>query len=378
MQLPARNHQDQLIAIFAHQGITIQHAYRTEHGIPIPNWLNEDGTECVPGIYLGVPNSEYHAAPNSWSTSQLKILMQETPAHFHSKFLDPEAKQLREMSKAESSAKKKTLATGDLIHALALEPHAVYERYYCALNPSDYPQALRTDEQIKRALKAKGEPMTKSGEKKEDRIKRLLDVCPDAQIWDDLVANLAQENEGKESVAYATWHLAHLAIQKTMERSESAFLLAEGLPELSIFARDPATGLMFRIRPDILRTNLWMVDVKSTASASPDLWCSTASRFGYHLQEAVYCSVFEWATSIPASGFGFVAIEWENAQISEPYDFDLETKEDSLKMFMDAKGVLADCLESGEWQGYTRTGVTTVSARPFSRRLRFQAEEGGE
>lgn len=341
-----------LIKAFAAQGLEIKPAYRVENGIPFPNWLDDNG-QCVPGIYDGIPNEEYHRSP-AVSNSQLKTF-RESPAHYWYAYLDPEREK-------EEVKRPDYFVIGDLLHALCLEPDEVYDRYYCALNVKEYPAALRTAPEIEKALQAAGQPKKKSGEKKADQVARLKETCPDIQVWDDLVQQHAQkpEHEGKIEISYDIWRKAHRALTKVMERAEAKVLLSDGLAELSIFAVCPDTGMMLKARPDWLRLNFWIIDVKSATSAKPSFWSKKAADLGYHCQDAFYRYVFKLATDKDPEGFGFITIEYEKAAICEPYEIDEAGKEAGDKQVHRDLGGLAACKEKDYWPGYTAQGVTPL------------------
>lgn len=359
------NDKDAIIKAFQSLGITIKPAYRIENGIPYPNWLSPDGKECIEGIYEGIPNELYHQAPDSFSNSQLKVF-RDSPAHYWHKYLDPERE-------PEPEKRPDYFVAGDLIHALCLEPDEVYERYYCALNEKDYPTALRTAADIEAALKTAGQPMTKKGEKKADKVARLKECCPDIQVWDDLVEQHARqpENEDKQAIPYSIWKKAHRALAAVKKRAEADFLLSEGLAELSIFARCPGTGLMLRIRPDWLRLNKWIIDVKSTASAKPAYWSKQASSLGYHCQDAFYKYVFNLAAKQEAAGFGFITIEYDKAAICEPYEVHEDDKHAGEEIIANDINRLALCLEKDYWPGYTEEGVTPLRIAHYAKEVNY-------
>ena len=65
-------------------------------------------------------------------------------------------------------------------------------------------------------------------------------------------------------------------------------LLTEGTPELSIWFKDPITNLLCKIRPDFLRDEDVIVDIKSTKNGSPEGFFWEIKRWGYNYQAAFY------------------------------------------------------------------------------------------
>ena len=344
--------KDLLYKSFLKEGIEIKPAYREIDGQKVPNWIDENGL-ILSGIYDGIPNEVYHSS-ESYSNSQIKVF-RDSPAHFYFKYLDPDREK-------DEGKRPDYFVAGDLIHALCLEPDEVYKRYYSALDEKLYRNALRTTPEIEAALKAAGQPKKKTGEKKADQVARLKECCPDAQVWDDVVAQHADlpENRGKTAIPHKIWKKAHRAHRAVMSRSEAAFLLSDGLPELSIFARCPNTGFMLRVRPDWLRLNGWIIDVKSTTSAKPSYWSKQARDLGYHCQDAFYRYVYSLATGKEAGGFGFITVEFDKAPICEPYEVADKDKHIGEEQIERDLAKLADCTAKNSWPGYTESGVTPL------------------
>jgi exodeoxyribonuclease VIII len=65
-------------------------------------------------------------------------------------------------------------------------------------------------------------------------------------------------------------------------------LLVEGTPELSIWFDDPLTDLRCKIRPDYLRDDDIVIDIKSTQNGSPKGFLHEIKRWGYNYQAAFY------------------------------------------------------------------------------------------
>ena len=50
-----------------------------------PTWLDSNG-ELIEGIYIGMENEVYHALP-AYSSSQIKLFIKKSPAHFYRKYI---------------------------------------------------------------------------------------------------------------------------------------------------------------------------------------------------------------------------------------------------------------------------------------------------
>jgi len=93
-------------------------------------------------------------------------------------------------------------------------------------------------------------------------------------------------------------------------RALSAFL-DESLKEVSLYVREPVTGLRLRARPDIYHPD-FIFDLKTTRQSTLDGFCKDAVGFHYDMQAYMYLyvrAVFEGST-VPKP-FVFVAVESE-------------------------------------------------------------------
>lgn len=93
--------------------------------------------------------------------------------------------------------------------------------------------------------------------------------------------------------------------------SRRALFESEGSNEVSVFAKDPKTDIDLKCRVDRLMDNGMLVDVKSTADASPSAFAKSCANYGYALQAAHYLYTVEMATGQVPAGFGFVVVEKE-------------------------------------------------------------------
>ena len=362
---------------FKDQGFEIKDAYSLDENLLLkPNWLDENG-EPIAGIYADIPNDAYHAIP-AISSSQLKVLLMKSEAHYEAQYIRPEefgADQESDESNESDEDKKDDrqdhFTTGDMIHSLFLEPWTVAECYYKGYSPKDLNGALRTDDEIKDALSKLGEPKTKAGEKKAGRIERLLKISPETRIQDNEKKLLAQKNKGKQLISSSTWDKAFRVYKKFLARPEFSVWIDHdyGLPELSIIAQCPNTGMWIRCRPDFLRVLPMMdgeyyppimTDVKSANSASQAFFSKSASDFGYHIQQAFYEYVWSIYTGDTLTDFGFVVAEFATASIVEPMLIDDTDIKYARLAIQPALARLKECYDKDEWNGYTVEGISNI------------------
>ena len=84
----------------------------------------------------------------------------------------------------------------------------------------------------------------------------------------------------------------------------------KGTSEQSFFCTDEATGLELKARPDFIFDDLSLIiDLKSTADASPKGFQRSVANYRYYVQASHYLDVIEGATGTRPQAFLFVAVE---------------------------------------------------------------------
>lgn len=91
--------------------------------------------------------------------------------------------------------------------------------------------------------------------------------------------------------------------------SRRALFESAGNNEVSVFGKDPETGIELKCRVDRFLQNGMLLDVKSTADASPSAFPKSCYNYGYALQAAHYMHTVELATGDAPAGFGFIVVE---------------------------------------------------------------------
>ena len=84
----------------------------------------------------------------------------------------------------------------------------------------------------------------------------------------------------------------------------------KGKAEQSFFCTDAETGLELKARPDFILDDYSLIlDLKTTADASPKGFQSSVAKFRYFVQASHYLDVVEGATGTRPQAFLFVAVE---------------------------------------------------------------------
>ena len=138
----------------------------------------------------------------------------------------------------------------------------------------------------------------------------------------------------------------------------------EGQNELSVYAKDPETGVLVRCRFDRLLNRGFSPDLKTTVDASHRGFSNAIAKYGYAFQAAFYLDTYYWATGQRLESFGFVAVESKAPYNVMCYRLDDESIEVGRSQYRAALNKYAECLESGVWHGYDDCDMETLIGLP--------------
>lgn len=228
-----------------------------------------------PGIYFGMDEDHYHAI-EALSGTGLKRLAISSMNYWAESG----------MNEAREIIESPFLALGKAYHKRIVEGEAAYRAAYAIeLDRKDYPDAIVTHDQIKAAIIEAGEvplssvptgqmkpspikadpnrmvPVTRAA-KKEDHIAQLMEIAPDAQVWDRMVAQHAEANDGRVMIAAKQHARIEIAAKMIEADPDLAKAFTGGYPEVAIFWYCPKTGAPMKAKLDRLKTKA-IVDLKS-------------------------------------------------------------------------------------------------------------------
>ena len=134
-------------------------------------------------------------------------------------------------------------------------------------------------------------------------------------------------------------------------------LIANGRTEVSMYGKDPATGLKVRIRPDCMLleeqvgANI-ILSVKSTCATSIDAFMRDAAKFRYELAEGMYLQVASEIT-----GRKFTGTLMLIAQTCIPFQcaliwLDAEDLAIGKYKYNQAIDIVKQCKDSNSWPGF--------------------------
>lgn len=324
-----------------------------------PNYLDSNG-ELREGIYLNMPNDLYHSLP-ALSSSGLKKFS-ESPAHYYREYLS-------DVDDRRTASQRKHFDTGSYAHELVLEPEGFYDRYFREVMESDHPDALIKTDDLKHALNEVGE---KTSGTKAQLAERLSRAKPNVKVLDTLIREnrekhgIAEQKEvegvlqtvygGKVEIRGDVWDKAHRAEHTVRCHPQANAMFSNGLPEVAFLARCPKTGLMLKCKFDWLRFDDEAIDLKTSQSTEPSEFKRFMRKFRYDLQESFYTYVAS-LIGVFLRDFIFVAVEFENADICQPFRLSERRKQYAKRDFDRLLPKFAECKEDSYWPGYYENQV---------------------
>ncbi len=251
----------------------------------------------TPFILTDMSNEDYHAA-DGVSSSQLKTILNKTPAHLQGEVRKP----------------KTHFDVGDAIHTAILEPIHFSTRF------------------VRGPVDRRGNKWTEAKEAAQAEAKILL-----------------TEDDYDMAIRVQTAILSKPHLAKYIKANNA-------VAEQSAFWIDDDTGLLCKVRPD-----LWiadddvsgvMIDVKSTVDASPRAFQRACFNYGYHLSAAYYVDGWEDAMGGLVNKFMILAVEKDPPFEAALYALDPDFMQAGREAYRKALDIYADCSLTGKWYGY--------------------------
>ena len=279
-------------------------------GVKIPYDQTAFGLAVQPGIYFGMSAEEYHAIPALSNSGVKQILC--SPMNFwaNTLWLNPEYEE----------EESRFMDMGKAYHSRIVEGRdAFYSRYAPALDPDDYPDALKTMEDLRSALP---EGVKKGGNKTE-LAARVLDHFPHAEIWDLMIEEYENQHEGKEFLSQNLIKKIEIAAAMIEKHPQLCKAFTGGYPEVSIVWNCRETGVPMKARLDYLKTRA-IVDLKTFSNpfnkpVDRAIAYAVAS-YKLHIQVAVYHEAVEEAKAMLQAAANTGGIDAMKATIHGDFD----------------------------------------------------------
>lgn len=152
----------------------------------------------------------------------------------------------------------------------------------------------------------------------------------------------------------------------TMDQYEAAMRTAEavnkhplvrqlldmgGWSEQRVDFTDPRTGAACKLKADRITPSNIIIDLKTTADASPEGFSKSCANYRYHVQDAWYSDGLAAASNAPVQAFIFVAVEPETG-IVKPYTLDADSRALGREQYQANLDTYLECLRTNTWPAY--------------------------
>ena len=160
----------------------------------------------------------------------------------------------------------------------------------------------------------------------------------------EIKENFINENKGKIIIKKEEEDAIN-TIKWNFNKHSLAKNLIQRLTETEVSYYGKIDNVDVRVRPDGIKENDYIIDIKTTADASPRYFKNSIYNFAYHLQACFYCE----ALGYDPARFRFISIE-------NKYPYSVEVfamSDDMIEYGKDAWRVAFDC-----WKEYLETNDT--------------------
>lgn len=257
-----------------------------------------------PGIYPDIPEAEYHKGPGLSKSQALEIRPPNMPCDFAAA-----------MNGAKKRKETQAMRLGSAVHQYLLD--GTIKGY-------------------------------------EPRPDWLNLRKPDHRQW--------VEDKKKEGVTILTQEEYDAVRSIPMAVSRHAYaakIVKAARTEVSIYAKDPETGILLRCRVDIDPGGNVIADLKKSRTVSQRDWTRQAAQLDYHIQAAWYLNVCRLA-GIDKEVFLHIAVEAEPPYNVRVFRIPEQAVEDAQAVCRRLIGRIHACSVTGEWPGYDEEGLVQL------------------
>ena len=283
----------------------------------------------TPRVEYGLPPDTYRSEPGL-SHSESKQL-RKSPYHYK-RLNEPRPPELVKQPTAQ-------MALGTMVHVATLEPDAFDERYI--VGP---------------------------------------DISKNSNAWKAFAAACVEQRV--EPITQLQRDQAFAMAQSVRALPDFEPLLAACATEVSMWWECPATGVLCKARPDLVkrypppdvpvladadnpeqqlraatiaeRGFAILADLKTTESADAEAFARSVADWSYHTQAHWYSEGAEVALAVPVLSFLFVVVEREYPYAAASYTLDDNALAVARDINLAARDLFKRCEQTQEWPGYPR------------------------
>lgn len=163
------------------------------------------------------------------------------------------------------------------------------------------------------------------------------------------------ENPGKTELSFDAYNDAKAISEAVLKHHIAGKLVRGGSREISAFWIDEETGLTCKARPDILRDDGMIVDLKTTSDASPRAFSRQIADLGYHIQAAHYLEGVNRCSETEIKDFVIIAVETKAPFEVAVYYLDFGALEKGREERRNLLDLYATCKKNDIWPGYSQS-----------------------
>jgi len=139
-------------------------------------------------------------------------------------------------------------------------------------------------------------------------------------------------------------------------------LIQGGVAEMSGYFTDINTGTPLKIRPDYIRADHTLIDLKTCRDASQNRFQSQVYDFGYYIQAAFYADVYSMIMGRELDSVPFVFIAIENTKPFNIGVYPLAKKaiQQGRDVYRSALYKYLECVNSGKWADLNESNAVEI------------------
>lgn len=176
----------------------------------------------------------------------------------------------------------------------------------------------------------------------------------------EIYARFEAQNQGKTILKSDEFDALDGMLASLIQHKIGLALLTGGMAEVSAFWTDQETGIACKCRPDYLRTNDVIVDIKTAEDASQDAFQRTLSLYGRHIQTAIYLDGLTAITGRKFTNFVHLVIEKKPPYAIAIYSLDDDSIEQGRREYKNLLKQYSFCQKLDHYPAYPEE-VQTVS-----------------
>lgn len=161
------------------------------------------------------------------------------------------------------------------------------------------------------------------------------------------------------------WDAMNGMLESILKNQTAVSLLSSGVAEKSAFWIDKESGVLCKCRPDYLRTDNVVVDLKTAEDGSLGAFQRSLPIYGRHIQTAFYLDGLSSLFKTKFTNFVHLVVEKKPPYAVSLYSLDDESIEQGRREYKSLLMQYAMCLEVGDFPAYVEK-IQTISLPQWS------------